>query len=316
MLNLLGTLANQHVWRLLLLVVGLYVLRRALDLLHERTGRPALGVAVALVETFFILLVLMGGIRVWQRAKIWWQNRVASRWIDDAMQPIEHAFALIRVNLPEVLNRVWEFLVGQVWPVLADTVLQPLVWLAVAAIIFGSNVMSLAELNRTVRDRIPRSARRRASDERRSSRRVERAAAAAPPPGLRRVGSEAKEAFLGDIDDKYLPTLHALRLVARSGAVFLGAFVLVYAAVQTLGNYLHSAVLRLVGGHTVGFWEMFEAPVSLAYTLPIEPLRLCLLAVAFRRCLELFANRSAAARRAAASAPAETSRLDPAGAAS
>jgi hypothetical protein len=289
-LGLLNGLANEHVWRLLLIVVGLYVLRRTLDVAHDRTGWRALGVLLALVETFFILFLIMGGIRVWQRAKLWLGDRVFMRWLESLLAPAERLLALIKVNLPELLVRLWDFVFGSVWPVLADTLLQPLVWLAVAAIIFGSNVMSLAELNRSVRSRLPRSAGGRRRDAKRAARAAPRPI---PPPGFRRVGAEAKEAFLGDIDDKYLPTLHALRLVLRSGPIFLGSFVVVYAAVDVVGNYLHTVVLHLVGGHPVQFWETFGPAISLTYTLPVETLRLSLLAVAFRRCLELFAGASA-----------------------
>ena len=45
------------------------------------------------------------------------------------------------------------------------------------------------------------------------------------PRGSGRAAVELKEAFLGDIDDKYLPTFHSLRLVLRAGVVFLGSYV-------------------------------------------------------------------------------------------
>jgi hypothetical protein len=292
-LGLLNDLAQQHTLRLLLIVIGLYVARRLIDLAHERTGWGPLGVLVALVETFFILLLVMGGIRLWQLAKVWLRDRAFMRWIDTLSQPLEHLLATIQLSLPDLVVAGYDLVFGRVWPVLADTLLQPLVWLAVAAIIFGSNVMSLAELNRTVRDRLPargtsRPPRVRMPVPGSGSPHQEKA----PAAGLRRVGSEARAAFLGDIDDKYLPTLRALRLVIRSGPIFLGSFVLVYATVTILGNYLHTLVRLLVGGHPLQFWLIFDPLFDLVQTLPIEPLRLCLLAVAFRRCLELFDQRS------------------------
>jgi hypothetical protein len=40
----------------------------------------------------------------------------------------------------------------------------------------------------------------------------------APPRGFRLAATQVKEAFFGDIDDKYLPAFHSLRLVLRAGA--------------------------------------------------------------------------------------------------
>ena len=296
-----------------MIVVTLYVARRLLDLAHEQTGWRPLGVLVALIETFFILLVVMGGVRVWQLGKIWILDRAFMRWIETALNPVEQFFALIRMNLPDLVVRLYDFVVDDVWPVLADTLVQPLAWLAVAAIIYGSNVMSLADLNRTVRDQLPGTVSERAA--RRAARRTARRAGDERPPrrGLRRVGTEAKEAFFGDVDDKYLPTFHALRLVIRSGPAFLGSFVLVYAAVRTLGNYLQTSLRLVTGGHDLDFWLVYDPLIELIRTLPVELLRLCLLAVAFRRCLELFDQRSAGLatcsdRRLAAGPPVEAHR--------
>ncbi|HEY6686849.1 MAG TPA: hypothetical protein VI094_11650 [Propionibacteriaceae bacterium] len=46
-----------------------------------------------------------------------------------------------------------------------------------------------------------------------------------PPKGVRLAAARIEEVFFGDIDDKYLPALHALRLVLRAGPIFLGAYI-------------------------------------------------------------------------------------------
>ena len=106
------------------------------------------------------------------------------------------------------------------------------------------------------------------------------------------MAKEAQEIFLGDLDDKYLPTFHSIRLILRAGLVFLGSFVLVYALLQTVRNFASAALYRALGGHTIDFWIVWDPWIDLADVLPFEPLRLCLLAVAFRRCLELFEQRT------------------------
>ena len=54
-LGTLNTAATQHPWWLLAGLVVIYLLRRALDLLHDRTGYRSLGILVALIESFFLL---------------------------------------------------------------------------------------------------------------------------------------------------------------------------------------------------------------------------------------------------------------------
>ncbi|WP_375424422.1 hypothetical protein [uncultured Friedmanniella sp.] len=292
-LDVLNDASLHHPWRLLAVVVGVYVLRRGLDLLHEHTGRRLLGLLVAFVESFFMLLVLLGAIRLLQRVVLWLRDRAFWGWLADARDAAAAFLDRFAINLPAVLHTLAGFLSEQVWPVLWEVVSQPIIWLAVAALIYGTQVLSLAELWRKGQgyaDRVPGAgvfARRR---DKRAAGRI-----APAPQGLLRVAGEAKEAFLGDVDDKYLPTFHSLRLVLRAGLVFLGSFVLVYGVLQTVTDDAGTAIDRLLGGHTLPFWTVWNPWIDLLETLPFEPLRLCLLAVAFRRCLELFQRRSRAA---------------------
>ena len=109
-----------------------------------------------------------------------------------------------------------------------------------------------------------------------------------PPKGLRLAAAQTRQAFFGDLDDKYLPTFHSLRLVLRAGVLFLGSYILAYSLVLITGNYVETSLYWLIGGHEVRFWIRWEPLIELLYRPWFETLRLCLLAVAFRRCLELF----------------------------
>lgn len=289
-LGVLNVASQQHPWRLLAVVVGVYALRRGLDVLHERTGRRVLGLVVAFVESFFVLLILLGGIRLLQRVLLWLRDRAFWGWLAQVRDAAATFFARFAIDLPAVLHHLAAFLSEQVWPVLWEVVSQPIIWLAVAALVYGSQVLSLAELWRkgqSYADRIPGGdifARYR-----------DRLATRPARPrsgGLRRVAGEAREAFLGDVDDKYLPTFHSLRLVLRAGVLFLGSFVLVYALLQAVTDYAGVALDRALGGHRVDFWTVWNPWFDLAQGVVFEPLRLCLLAVAFRRCLELFHQRA------------------------
>jgi hypothetical protein len=76
------------------------------------------------------------------------------------------------------------------------------------------------------------------------------------------------------------------------GLVFLGSYVLVYSVIVVAHNSWSTLVHTVIGGHPGTFWVKWEPVVGLLSDGAFEPLRLCLLAVAFRRCLELFRERS------------------------
>ena len=285
-------MATKHLGWLIAMLVGIYVVRRLLDFLAERTGLRVLGIVVVLIEAFFLLLVVTGGIRVLQTFGVWLNDRAVMQWLAAIKNALADFFAIFKIDLPEILTRISAFITDTIWPVLVEVIAQPMLWLAVAALVFGSRVLSLAELWRTGQPyaaRIPGMTVFARYGEKRAFRRLE-----PPPKGVRLAAARIQEAFFGDIDDKYLPTLHALRLVLRAGPIFLGAYIFVYSLVIILQNYLERSIHWLVGGHESQFWVRWEPLSALIQDALIEPVRLCLLAVAFRRCLELFAQRSAA----------------------
>ena len=281
-------LATNHPWLMVALLVGLYLLRRVVDHLHERTGIGLLGIGTAVVESFFLLVVIFGGFVLLARPGRWLGDRQLLAWFDGFRAWVRDVLASLHLQIPETLDRLAAFLSGEVWPMFWTVVSQPIIWLAVAALVYGSQVLSLADLWRRGRPAAARVVGASRFD-RRSDKRALRPAA---PVGVARIGSEVREAFLGDIDDKYLPTFHSIRLVLRAGARFLGAFVLVYTLVLVAQNTVRRLYLGLLGGHPIDFWYRLGPVLDLVDDVPWEPLRLCLLAVAFRRCLELFHQRS------------------------
>jgi hypothetical protein len=74
-LGVLNVAATQHTAWLIALLIGIYVVRRLLDEVHDRTGNRIFGLLVALIESFFLLLVIMGGIRIWQQVPLWLYDR-------------------------------------------------------------------------------------------------------------------------------------------------------------------------------------------------------------------------------------------------
>lgn len=245
-------MATKHLGWLIAMLVGIYVVRRLLDFLAERTGLRVLGIVVVLIEAFFLLLVVTGGIRVLQTFGVWLNDRAVMQWLAAIKNALADFFAIFKIDLPEILTRISAFITDTIWPVLVEVIAQPMLWLAVAALVFGSRVLSLAELWRTGQPyaaRIPGMTVFARYGEKRAFRRL-----GSPPKGVRLAAARIQEAFFGDIDDKYLPTLHALRLVLRAGPIFLGAYIFVYSLVIILQNYLERSIHWLVGGHESQFW--------------------------------------------------------------
>ena len=88
---------------------------------------------------------------------------------------------------------------------------------------------------------------------------------------MRLAAARFQEAFLGDIDDKYLPALHALRLVVRAGPIFLGSYIFVYNLVIIAQNYVENGLNWLAGGHEIEFWVRWEPVFALLQDALTEP---------------------------------------------
>ncbi len=266
------------------LIVTTYLVRRGVDLLHHRVGWRWLGVVVTLLEAYFLLVVILSGQHVLRAAKDWWQGRTVLQWFDQMGVAIAGLAEQLGIRWPALVAALGRFVSDVLWPLTLDALVQPVVWLAVAALVYGSKLISLAELwqkglESRARALAPRQVRRLRALE-----------ASRGRPRLERLWIEFREAFLSDLDDKYLPTFHSLRLVLRAGIGFLGSYVLVHALWTVVDTAWTQLVIRVIGGHEVMFWLTWQPFVALVEGLT-EPLRMCLLAVAFHRCLVHFRER-------------------------
>jgi hypothetical protein len=290
-LGVLHDLAINRPFLLFGLLAGLYLVRRLVDLVHDRTGWRVMGLAIVLIESFFILVLVMGGVRIFQSVGVWLKDRVFVQWLVAVKNEVAEFLAVFAIDLPAILERLGTFIAEQVWPIFVDVLTAPLLWLAVAALVFGSRVLSLAEVWRKGQPyaaRVPGASTFARYADKRALRRI-----GPPPKGVRLAASQLQQAFLGDVDDKYLPTFHSLRLVLRAGVLFLGCYIFAYSLVLIAQKYFGQLLNLLIGGRQYTFWVRWEPVFDLLQTAPFETLRLCLLAVAFRRCLELFRQRAA-----------------------
>lgn len=291
LLNKINPLAStKHAVVAVSVVVGAYLVRRTLDFLHDRTGWRILGVAVAACEAFFLLCFILAGQKALTAALSWLSDRAFWGWLIDIREALAVTFARFKIDLPEVLRLIGSWWSEQIWPLFLDVMTEPIAWLAVAALVFGSQVLSVAELWRKgqpLATRVP-GANQLTRLQHISARKRKQGSSRG-----RRVWLEVQEIFLGDIDDKYLPTLQSLRLVLRAGLTFLGVYVLIYGVWRALVSLLDAGVSLLIGGHPSEFWLVVGTATNLVEDLITETLRATLLAVAFHRCLQLFRVKAA-----------------------
>ncbi|MGV8907503.1 MAG: hypothetical protein ACOH1Y_00830 [Propionicimonas sp.] len=261
----------------IVLVIVLFILRRLLDRWQDRSGRLLPALLAAFVEASGLFVVLLSAFRLVEGASLWLGGRRVAQWWQGA---VDWATGWLRFDLPDLVLRAWAFLAETIWPVFWDVFSQPLAWLALAALVFGARVLSLGDLLHAgppARDGGPS----------RSQRARE---ALAQPGGSRRVARTLQETVFGDLDDKYLPAWHALRLVLRAGWAFLGGYVLLFNLVHYAGVGSVDAIKTAIGGRPVGFWINVLPFLDLIPDVLAMSFQLALLGAAFVRILQLRAE--------------------------
>lgn len=263
------------IWVLIGVIAGLYVARRLIEFWYEKTGFRPIGLLAALVEGFFMLLLVLSGRQVLVSLGHWIDDRTFRVWLDYPVWGMQQVFGRLGIDISGVLNWVGTLWGETLWPAITATVIEPMLWLALAALVFGSQVLSVADVWRRGR---PVTVSTKRSELRVGNRQ-------------RRAALEFQEAFFGDLNDKYLPTFQSIRLVFGVGATFFGAYILCYGLLAAGTEWLRRGMYTLLGGHPATFWAMAEPPLDLIVQVVFEPMRWVLLATAFHACLSLLAAR-------------------------
>lgn len=211
--------------------------------------------------TFFIVLLGLQGLRSWVNERAFWRQGLHTwhgflEWLPDIRLPFE-------LTLPEALQRLSIWLSERFLPGLWQGVALPLVWLAIVAIVFGWREFRARDLlTGTVRDRADR---------------VESDSGIA-----RRLGPLASVLTV-DLRDKWVPLLHALRLIWRSGPHVLGAYLVLSALLEAGSWALHAILSRAFSFDTQeNVLRSFNA-VDLIQHVVVVSLSVCLYAAAFDR---------------------------------
>ena len=269
------TTARQR-WIIAAVLVGSYLMRRGLETAAERTGRWIFGLVGALVEGFFSVVLIFGGSRMLGDLGVWLRDRVFFGWLLDAQDWIVGVLARLHLSIPAFLSALWHAWTQYLWPLINDAMLAPLLWLAATGLVFGTYLLSAAELWETGGERGVHSPLARRSQ--RLARLESRGLTASQ--GSRATILELVEIFVGDLEARIIPFVQSLRHVLRVGLPFMGAFILLYSIVSAIQPLLFLGVRGLMGGNVFGFWLRMQPPLGLLSGIIGEPLRISLLAVA------------------------------------
>ncbi|MEQ4719965.1 hypothetical protein [Nonomuraea sp. B19D2] len=226
------------------IAVAAFLVRVAFEKAYERARKARLALATTVFEAmwmFFAVIsveeLISGGVD-WVTSRTVWAG--AREAVTSALSPVLDA-------------------VGAVLPEPKDVLLLPLVWLTIAAVVFGREA---GDVDAAVAGT-------------RVEQRAGRMWTAAPAP-VRNVA----EFVSRDLRGKYLPMIDGLRVALRAGAIFYLTFCLCYLVLEVARKWVFIGVLHLVGPHESAWWTLWHGPIQYLVTVVYEVLRISLLAAA------------------------------------
>lgn len=251
----------------------IFVLRRLFDAMHKQTGRRLLGVVAAYFECLFILGLIFLARRIAVDLEVYLGMRRIAQWWSDLHTWVTSFGSGASATL-EMLTIIW----GVFWPAFSTVVVYTVVWFALAGLVHGSKVVTLADLWQSgVSPRVALRAllRREPAEEIRGSK------------SARTVVLTLQGVIFGDLDDKYIPALQAGRLTWRAGVLFFVALCFLHSGIDVVHDLVKNVVIiDVIGGQLYDTWFRILPVVNLVVGLVFEPIRLTLLAVAFSICFQ------------------------------
>ena len=256
--------------------------------LAQATGRRWLSLVEVLFTAYSLLIVIYGGTRVILRSQRWLRERVFMGWVEDATARVGDFFSRFAIDLPAPVDAVWTAITESFWPTLTSGVVEPMLWLAMAGLAWGTQVVSFADLLAGRDQRVA-------------------AQGAAADQGIQALERDWRGALLfiqgkvaGVVDSTILPTWQSFKMVVRAGGAFVAAYVMAWALFRASSKVVSLILTRLIGGRPSEFWVAFDHVFDLALGLTTELLRLTLLAVTFAVSLGLYGISPAQQARATA----------------
>lgn len=243
------------------------VLRWVLGRIARRHRVPWLVLPLLFLEGLWVFASFFVFLQWAQDAATWFNRRVLAGWLADAWEWFVGLLPDLHLpfgwHLPALMTQMGRWLWSTFWPATWQSVLLPLMWLALAATVFGWREFSVRG---TVSGTRVESVASRLE--------LRRAPSSVAGSTQRALGTIA-ELATADLRDKWIPIGQSLRLVWRSGPRFLAAY-LVLATLVKVGSYWVAWLLQMIVGPqpfaTVMLWfplvdllsSFFEQTLSVA----------------------------------------------------
>ncbi|TJV43762.1 MAG: hypothetical protein E5Y02_08915 [Mesorhizobium sp.] len=270
--NVLDVLDSR--WLLVSVAVSWLIRRLAKFMQDKTTALSFWQIVVVICETNWIFVGLYVISRwkdsalQWLMSRNFWSAVQAS--IDGLASPVPMATAA-----PMVPVEITSIAPSTVAVNLFFYMLLPLIWLVMAALIYGYDVRDDAVLMR-VHGRLERFGQRYA--------------------GLPKFLRDFVEHFVKGYRSRYLPIANGVRLTVSSSLVLLCTLVVGYRLLDWGAAWLWLGATRLIGPHELDVWQIFSRGVTLLFGSPfqdsstgilIEPLRICFLAAVLETAFSL-----------------------------
>jgi hypothetical protein len=248
---------------LIVSVVVTWILRRLFKLLRDRTDAPIWKLLIVLCETNWVFIGLFVLSQWKDEAIAWVASGAAWTWLNGIWQavltPISTAFAAAAEPVEQVPPDASTVALG-----LFFYALLPLVWLVMAALIYGHDLGGDPGWMR--------------------HRRLERIGSryAALPKFVRDFIGH----FIAGYRSRYLPIANSIRLTMGADLGLLLILIIGWRAIGWAADWAWIGVTHLIGPHPLPLWQVLADGLSLLLGSPsgttpgilVEPLRLCLIA--------------------------------------
>lgn len=243
----------------LVIAVIAWVVKVVAERLTERLRANWPAVVSVLADGIFVFTSTLALVRIVATAVGWLTERMVWRWLLTAWRGFVQALPELRLpfdlTLPAAVVAAADWFWHTLLPAVGQHMLLPLMWLALAAVVFGWR--EITELQAPAALRHGRLT------------------------PVRRLASVATV----DLREKYLPLLRVLGLALRSGPRFVGAY-LVLATLVSVGRDAFGYLLTSVLGPLPLEQAVLTSPFTdLLETAIWTPLAICVYAAAFDRSL-------------------------------
>ncbi|PLP59809.1 hypothetical protein CYK37_06345 [Mesorhizobium loti] len=261
--NVLDVLDSR--WLLFSVAIS-WLIRRAAKEMQKRGGASsAWQIIVVICETNWIFIGLYVISRWKDDVLSWVMSRNIGSFFQAAAEGITTPVGNAMAAAPMVPVEMTPAGGGATLINLFFYMLMPVIWLVMAALIYGYDVRDDKELMR--------------------HQRIERLGAryGAIPKFLR----DFVEHFISGYRSRYLPIANGVRLTLSSGVLLIVVLIVGYRLIDWAAAWAWLGATRLIGPHELDSWQVFAHGVTFLFGSPfqdsstgilVEPLRICLLA--------------------------------------